>query len=221
MYSFYDMIMFKCYNCGGCCEDVSTQISLTLGDIKRLREFTGKTAYKLYREGIIGIYPFGDPFKSDEFETEVGLFIPCRFRKKSSMSDKTINCSIYPARPINCRLFPYWILAEAPLNEIKQLIVPGHECINHININKEFKDDRKAYNDYKEKLVKILHEELRVTEPFYKELGLIKKIKTPASAGKDDDCKTIKKLIKTIGKQDFSKIFKRIDQKINNRQFFI
>jgi Fe-S-cluster containining protein len=204
--------MFLCYHCGGCCEDVCTQINLTLGDIKRLSEKTGKSALKLYKEGVIGVFPFGDPFKDDEYETDVGLFIPCRFRKSGK-------CSIYGCRPINCRLFPYWILAEAPLNEIKTLICPGHECMKHLEIDADFKEDRKEYHSYKEKLVQILHFETQLSDKFYKKIGLKKKIKAKPSKTKDDDLKIIFMLVKKLCKKDFSELFRKIDKEVKKQDF--
>lgn len=208
--------MFRCYHCGGCCEDVCTQINLTLGDISRLKNYTKKSALQLYKTGIIGVYPFGDPFKSNEFETDIGLFIPCTYRKQAK-SHKL--CSIYQARPLNCRLFPYWILAEAPPKEIKQLICPGHECMKHFEIDEDFKDDRKIYHEYKEKIVKILFEESKISDPFFKKLGLKKKFKTTRSKTKDDDFKVITKLVKELKQNDFSDIFKKIDKEIKRHSF--
>lgn len=210
--------MFRCYHCGGCCEDVSTQISLTLGDIQRLTKFTKKSALKLYKEGIIGVYPFGDPFKENEFETDVGIFVPCLFRKKKKDQDHT-SCLIYPARPINCRLFPYWILAEAPPNEIKSIITPTHECMKHFEIDPDFKEDRKAFHIYKEKLVKILFKETRVSDQFYNTMGLKKKFKTKRSKTKDDDFKVISQLVKQLQKKDYSDIFSKIDKEIKKHKF--
>lgn len=209
--------MFRCYHCGGCCEDVCTQINLTLGDIKRLCEHTKKTVLQLYKEGVIGIYPFGDPFRHDEFETDVGLFIPCRFRKFLSEKDKktkTVKCSVYKARPLNCRLFPYWILADAPEKDIKNLICAGHECMKHFEIDEDFKKDRKTYIDYKEKLVAILHKETIISDEFYKNIGLKKLIKTKASKTKEDDLALINKLVKRLSKNDYSDIFKKIGREI-------
>ncbi len=206
--------MFKCNNCGGCCEDPATQINLTLGDIKRLSDYTKKSASQLYKEGMIGIYPFGDPFKDDEFETDVGLFIPCGYRvfKKDK---KCKICNVYPARPLNCRIFPFWLLAEAPLDEVEKF-AKDYPCTN---IDDDFKDDRKLYHKFKEHLVGILSEEIRVTDPFYEKLGLKKKIKVKPTKTKEEDREAIAKIVKDMKMEDFSEIFKKIDGEIKKHEF--
>ena len=94
---------FRCLHCGGCCENNATHINLTLGDISRFSEITCKSTEDLFREGSIGLMPFQTTEDPDIFEIELGLKIPCRFRKGK-------RCMIYGARPLNCRLFPFWII---------------------------------------------------------------------------------------------------------------
>lgn len=145
---------FKCLHSGKCCEQTYTQISLTLGDIKRLADFSNKDIKELFEQDYIGIKPF--EISEDIFELELGLTIPCKFR-----IDK--RCRVYNARPLNCRLFPYWILAEFSDEQIKKSIDSSYECIHHIELDAESK---KRYKEYKEKIVEILEKEAKLTEVF-------------------------------------------------------
>jgi len=203
--------MFKCNNNGQCCEDPVTQISLTLGDIKRITQHTNKSALQLYKEGMIGICPFGNAFKDNEFETDVGLNIPCKNRNHKS-------CAIYPARPINCRLFPFWILAEAPMNEIEEF-VDNHQCGACCNIGENFEKDREIYKNYKNHLTSILDKEVPISERFYYKIKIKNKIITEHSKTRESDLKIIKKLTNDLNKQDFSKQFKEIDKEIEKHTF--
>jgi len=209
--------MFRCNHNGRCCEDPTTQINLTLGDVQRISKFTKKSALQLYQEGIIGVYPFGDPFKNDEFETDVGIYIPCGFRKKNEKLGK-LTCSIYPARPLNCRLFPFWVLAEAPMKEVKKFI-KEHPCGDCCGVDEDFEEDRKLYQAYKEQLVEVLSKEIPLSDQFYEIQGLKKKIKTKPSKTQEEDLKIINKLIKDIRKEDVSEIFNNIDKEIKKHKF--
>ena len=72
--------------------------------------------------------------------------MPCKFRKNGK-------CSIYEARPVNCRIFPYWVFALIPENEVKRLL-KDYEC------KYNFKD-KKLYKNYQEALAKVLLEEAK------------------------------------------------------------
>ncbi len=151
------MPKFRCLHCAICCENIKTQINLTLGDIKRISEFTGKTVEGLFKENI-GIKPFGSIEEENRYDYELGLDIPCTFRKDGK-------CSIYEARPLNCRLFPFWIIASAPKEELKNIITPEHKCM----LSFEPDDSQIAsYRHFVDKLSDILFLESEITENFMK-----------------------------------------------------
>ncbi|OGM02123.1 hypothetical protein A3K72_04090 [Candidatus Woesearchaeota archaeon RBG_13_36_6] len=143
---------FKCLHSGKCCEKVYTQISLTLGDIIRIAHFLDWPVEKLFEQNIVGIKPFG--VSENVFEYELGLTIPCKFRINK-------RCKIYEARPLNCRLFPYWLLAEVSQEKIKKLIDKSYECVHSVKLNEETKT---KYRQYKDKIVEILNKEAEVTD---------------------------------------------------------
>ncbi len=144
---------FKCKNCGYCCKNTTAQINLTLGDIKRISGYLN-----IPFEKIFGKYIRMAPFASSEtvYDYELGLIMPCNFRINKK-------CSIYPARPLNCRLFPYWILAEAPDDEIKNIITKKHKCMKLLSITL---NEKNKYKKYKDEIGKILLDESKITDDF-------------------------------------------------------
>ena len=143
---------FKCLHSGKCCEKVYTQISLTIGDLIRMAHFLNWSVEKLFQQNIVGINPFG--VSENVFEYELGLTIPCKFRINK-------RCKIYEARPLNCRLFPFWIIAEVPQEKIKDFIDQSYECVHSVKLSK---DTRKRYKKYKDKVVEILNREGDTTD---------------------------------------------------------
>ena len=137
----------ECNHCGLCCKDPCTQINITIGDIWRISSHLKMPVEELFKEHI-SINPFGDP-DLIHYELDLGLNIPCKFRVDE-------RCSIYPARPLNCRLFPYWILAEAPYEKLTE-ILEEHRC-SYDTLRK------KDYKEYKDIIGQILLEESRLFE---------------------------------------------------------
>jgi len=129
------------------------------------------------------------------------------------------HCNIYKGRPLNCRLFPYWILSDAPQKEIKKLASPDQKCLEEFEIDADFVEDRKIYHRYKEKIVKILMEEVRISDEFYKKLGLKKIIKTKMTRTKQKEREMIAKLVAKIGKTDYTALFKKVDKEIKKHNF--
>jgi len=137
----------ECNHCGLCCRDPCTQINVTIGDLARIADFLNIDVEELFKEKI-GINPFADPDLM-HYDLDFGLNLPCKFR----INEK---CSIYPARPLNCRLFPYWILAEAPCSKLNE-ILSEHKCSYDITRKKD-------YEKYKDIVADILLEESEMFE---------------------------------------------------------
>lgn len=138
----------RCNHCGACCKDPCVQVNLTIGDIHRISEFIKMPVEELFKEHI-GINPFGDP-DLIHYDMELGLNNPCKFRVDGK-------CSIYAARPLSCRLFPYWILAEAPLEKLRELL-SEYGCSYDIT-------KKKDYLKYKNILGEIVIEESSWFDP--------------------------------------------------------
>jgi len=101
---------FECKHCGQCCIDECTQINLSLGDIVRICKFLNCSMSEIMQK--IGIKPFADNETANHYDYELGLNIPCEFREDGK-------CSIYPARPLNCRMFPYLFLGNVEKDQLK------------------------------------------------------------------------------------------------------
>ena len=94
---------FECKHCGQCCIDECTQINLSIADIVRIAKFLNVGIGELIPK--IGFKPFANPENTNEFDYELRRNIPCMFRDGEK-------CKIYPARPLNCRIFPYFFLPD-------------------------------------------------------------------------------------------------------------
>lgn len=142
---------FKCNHCGFCCKgEKGIEVNLTLGDIYRICEHEMITIDEFF-EKYGGLKPFGDPRYPGEYEVDIGLDMPCKFWKNGK-------CSIYEARPLNCRIFPYWLLVRAPKERLKELL--KGECEYTLE-----KKDLKKYKEYQDAIAKILLEEANLYKP--------------------------------------------------------
>jgi Fe-S-cluster containining protein len=177
---------FACLHSGDCCERPYTQISLTVGDLLRLSEETRLGVDGLFEGGYVGITPF---FESDNvLEAGLGLKIPCKCRV-----DK--RCAAYSGRPLNCRLFPYWLLSELPKEKLAEYVDESYECVHSVSLDEE---TLKRYKEYTGKIVDILDEESSLTETLLKklfmELGLSESLDISCAKGYERLKKDIKRL---------------------------
>ncbi|HSX13740.1 MAG TPA: YkgJ family cysteine cluster protein [Chlamydiales bacterium] len=93
---FNEGLRFKCTGCGGCCTGEPGYVFLSLEDLDRLaqhmncspQEFT--TKYTRYVDGGYALL--------DRPTTYDCIFLDGK------------KCSVYEARPVQCRTFPWWIL---------------------------------------------------------------------------------------------------------------
>lgn len=137
----------KCNHCGLCCSDPRTQIAITIRDLQRISEHLNVEIKDLFKEHI-SIQPFADQDLL-HYDLDLGLNIPCKFRKNK-------RCSIHPARPLNCRLFPAWILADASEEKIPELL-KEHKCEWDM-------EKRQEYKEYRRKIGEQLLKESRLLE---------------------------------------------------------
>jgi len=143
---------FKCLHCGKCCDKVYTQINITIGDILRILSSINLDAKTLF-EKYIGINPFPSE-QENVYDYELGLNIPCKFRKDGK-------CTIYKARPLNCRMFPYWIMAKIPKEKIKEIVDSSYSCIHNTKIDAK---TEKKYKDYVKQVGFLILQESRMTD---------------------------------------------------------
>ncbi|MBW2971351.1 YkgJ family cysteine cluster protein [Candidatus Woesearchaeota archaeon] len=186
-------IKFQCLHSGKCCIKVYTQISLTGGDIVRLSKHQNMSIKELFDQGYIGLKPFF--IDENVFETEIGLTIPCKFRK-----DK--RCIVYQTRPLNCRLFPYWLITEVPKERLKDFVDESYECIHRINLSEA---TRKKYDQYKKRIVRILEEEAELTDDILKKHNLIRKINISTHQDYQQLIKQTENLKRSLSEVEFEK----------------
>jgi len=210
--------MFNCNDCNGCCEDTATQINLTIGDIYRLSCYLDKSPLIMYKENIIGIYPFAD--SDGSFELDLGLKIPCTFREIVNHKTKIKQCSSYIARPLNCRLFPYWILASAPEKIIDDMKI-NHPCGKALKNSVISNNDKNIYKEYVNYLSLIMEKENIYTEFFWSTIKdrLPDIDHTVNRVSIEENRIIINKIVLALELEDFSYIFKQIEleiKKLNN-----
>jgi len=144
---------FKCRNCGKCCSAFYAQINLTIGDLIRISGLLEKPINYILRN-FVGINPFGDPENPTKFSYELGINMPCLLRKNEK-------CSAYEARPLNCRLFPYWILVQDFVFNKKEMIDASYKCMNNLELKR---GKIKKYSDYSKVVGDILVQEASLTD---------------------------------------------------------
>lgn len=88
-------LLFECKQCGSCCCGEPGAIWVTPEEITEIADFLGISEPEL-RAG----YLTRDAGRSSIREQEN---YDCVFLKRNIM-----NCGIYKARPLQCRLFPFW-----------------------------------------------------------------------------------------------------------------
>jgi Fe-S-cluster containining protein len=166
MYTTHKVNMpFRCLHSGKCCEKEYTQINLTIGDLKRIADFLKLSVKDLFWH-YAGMQPFRRDDNANVYDYELGLEIPCRFRQHS-------RCMIYSARPLNCRLFPYWIIANFPKEKWHEMADESYKCIHRTELDEE---TRKKYREYADKIGKLLLKEAKATDRIMKKLKMAESI---------------------------------------------
>ncbi len=113
---FNDGLRFKCTGCGACCTGAPGYVFLSQEDLDRLSRHLGCSVLefvKKYTRQVDSGYALLDRPGSYD----------CIFLEGKK-------CSVYDARPVQCRTFPWWI---DQLREPKDWIAASERCegINH------------------------------------------------------------------------------------------
>lgn len=150
---------FRCRNSGKCCLLTHIEVGIGVGDLIRISE-KEKIPIKQLLQDWVGLNPFSTD-KEYVYEYELGIDMPCSFRQLGK-------CSVYDSRPLNCRMFPYWILANLPKHEIRRRIDSSYRCIHETVLTKERKE---RYKNYTDKIGSIILKEAELTDQMMAELG--------------------------------------------------
>jgi Fe-S-cluster containining protein len=90
---FFDRgIRFECQRCGACCTGDPGYIFVDKQEVLQIAEYISRDAKSFVKEFL---YPFGTGFSIKECHDGRCLF----YREE---------CTIYPVRPEQCRIFPFW-----------------------------------------------------------------------------------------------------------------
>jgi len=146
---------FQCTHCGICCRDPAIAINLTAGDLVRLSQRIGRRISSLFPD----IVDF-NPFPSKEFGIvafEPGLNKPCALHVE-------MRCSVYADRPLNCRIFPFWLL-KAP----KEMWDKDYECLDSLGTVQG--EERSRYIRYAKSLAGLIMQESEKTEEILAAIG--------------------------------------------------
>jgi len=176
--------MFKCFHCGECCVNPATQINITVGDLVRLGKDTGLSVADLFKKHA-GIVPFQTE-KDFIYEMDLGLHIPCEFRKD-------LKCTNYQARPMNCRLFPLWILVEKE-DEADFILTELNKCKGQRLTGQSKIKTTKYVNMIKA----LLLNESKISDEIVKDLGLSKKVDIRELSGYDEFVVGAKKKVDAV-----------------------
>jgi Fe-S-cluster containining protein len=137
-----------CNHCGSCCSVKVININLSAADIWRICSHLDISVDEFFKK-YGGLKLFGDPRNPEIFDLDIGLEIPCKFRENN-------RCAIYDARPVNCRIFPYWVFTTVPEDKLKDTL-GTYRCSYNLK-------NKKAYKKYEQAVSKILLEEAKLFE---------------------------------------------------------
>ncbi|MEM1166529.1 MAG: YkgJ family cysteine cluster protein [Planctomycetota bacterium] len=99
---YEDGLRFECTSCGACCTGPPGYVRFSDEEGARIAELLG-VSVSTFLEAYTKHTPAGRSL--DEVETEHGW--DCVFLDRESVPGKAV-CSIYEARPTQCRTFPWW-----------------------------------------------------------------------------------------------------------------
>ncbi|MFC2133914.1 YkgJ family cysteine cluster protein [Bacteroidota bacterium] len=167
---------FTCLHSGKCCELITTQINISFSDVIRISKHTSMSFKELFDKAI-GLQPFFDPENPDKFDAELGLGIPCFFRQKK-------RCIIYDARPLNCRIFPYYIISTCPESELKNVFDKRYECIFQTKLDSKTK---RNYKEYADRIGKIIMDENEIVDEALQRLELNIPVLMKMETDRDDE----------------------------------
>ena len=103
MASFYNEgLYFSCTKCSDCCRHESGIVLLSEKDVNILMEFiveAEKIEYNCFIETYCRWVPVGTRYEQLSLKEKANF--DCIFWEENG-------CSVYPARPLQCRAFPFW-----------------------------------------------------------------------------------------------------------------
>ena len=138
------------------------------------------------------------------------------------MEKEKDKCMIHPFRPLNCRIFPYWILVH--FHHLK-ICDNTTDCLANLKLDEQ---EVKKYREYSKKLGEIIEEEREITNNVLKGLGAVKQInlkdnpkflelKIKNLDKKEFARQEIKLCMSLIDQDDYKEVINRLEQKITKK----
>jgi Fe-S-cluster containining protein len=110
---YSDGLAFSCTKCGACCTGAPGYVWVTDEEISRLATFRGETVEQFATRFVRQV--------QDRFSLIEKPGGDCIFW------DKQAGCTVYPARPVQCRTWPFWpenVETRADWDHVRE-ICPG------------------------------------------------------------------------------------------------
>jgi Fe-S-cluster containining protein len=110
---YRDGLAFECTRCGACCTGTPGYVWVSHDEIARLAEFRGQTVEQFATRFVRQV---GDRYSLIEKPGGDCIFW-----------DKSAGCTVYPARPVQCRTWPFWpenVETRADWDHVRE-ICPG------------------------------------------------------------------------------------------------
>lgn len=98
---FSDQIRFRCRRCGACCRHVKGSVILECVDAYRLAKHMGIRVDQVYEK-------YTDPFLLDDSGYPI-FALKVKGRQDECVFLDGCRCTIRPARPRVCQLYPFWV----------------------------------------------------------------------------------------------------------------
>jgi len=92
-----ESLRFSCIQCGECCKGGRGFVLLTQEDLERLAYYFDKKPEDFINEDTMTVSLKGEKYLS----LKEKLDYQCIYLENNQ-------CSVYPARPFQCRVYPYW-----------------------------------------------------------------------------------------------------------------
>jgi Fe-S-cluster containining protein len=91
---YHEGLAFECTRCGACCTGAPGYVWVNAEEIARLAEFRGETVEQFSKKFVRRV---GESYSLNEKPGGDCIFW-----------EKSVGCTVYPARPVQCRTWPFW-----------------------------------------------------------------------------------------------------------------
>lgn len=117
-------LSFRCTGCGNCCRNL--RVAVTAADVARLAQATGQSAGELVEWLAPGAVDMtGEPSSFVELAEGRRLMVLAQRAGACRLLSTDNRCSVYEARPLDCRAFPFDFEGSATQRRLRLLPLEG------------------------------------------------------------------------------------------------